>query len=346
VTSEDSEFELGPALEQLAGRVRPDADRTDVVFAHLRDRIAQTALRRGDPEGLQVAPAHPGQKREVGKIVSRLMSPLGTPTLFGASLVLVIGALAATFWSDRPSTIAARHTQTFTTGAAEQKQVVLRDGSQVVLGPATTLVVETGAADQLTAARVVGQALFTVHHAPNRLFHVHAGQTVVRVLGTTFSVRRYDSDAAARVAVVDGRVTVSGRGGRGSGTVLSAGMLAVIDSITTRITPKIDPNEQTGWVRGEIVFRRTPVCDVVSELGRVYDMDIRVTDSVLARQTLSWKLLTSQRSLSDVLEFLSITFDAHAVRTGRTITLVPGRLIVPPRSKPSSSSLSEPQYGK
>jgi len=230
--------------------------------------------------------------------------------------------------------------------------VTLPDGSTANLAPATTLVATIDPADGGTDVQVTGEAFFTVTHSTARPFRVHTEGAAVRVLGTTFSVRHYHTDHHARVVVADGRVALrTTRVTRGpvasSSYVLDKGALGVVDdSGNVQITPNATLDDYIDWTHGELVFHQTLVRDVMLELGRAYDVDMRVNDSTLAAQTLSWRLRMAHRSLSDVLEFLSTVLDAHPVRTGRVITLVPGRSAPTRHATPPSSSLTETQYGK
>jgi ferric-dicitrate binding protein FerR (iron transport regulator) len=104
--------------------------------------------------------------------------------------------------------------------------------------------------------------------------------------------------------------------------------------------------DYTGWTTGHLVFRETPIRDAVVEIGRAYDVDIRIADSALATRTLSWTVPVTQRSLTGVLEFLTDVLDAHLVRSGRVITIVPGRSSVRKRVDPRHLLTSESQYGK
>jgi transmembrane sensor len=239
---------------------------------------------------------------------------------------------------------------TYTTNGGQQATVTLADGSRALLGPATTLSVAMQPSDASLDVHVVGQALFTVIHHQRRSLRVHTDNAVVRVLGTTFMVRHYGTEPLTRVVVTEGRVSLSGvRADRatGSSQVLIASTLGTVnDSGQVEVVPHVAVDEYTGWATGKLVFRDTPARDAVIELGRAYGVDIRITDSTLAKRPLSWTVALSQRSLADVLEPLSAVLGAHPVRAGRLILLVPGRAASPRPVGPSPLLSSETQYGK
>ena len=88
--------------------------------------------------------------------------------------------------------------------------VRLLDGTIVVLAPASRL---TLAADYGEGERNVsldGAALFAVVHDSAHPFAVHAGNAVVRDVGTAFTVRADDDAGVVRIGVTEGAVSVDG----------------------------------------------------------------------------------------------------------------------------------------
>jgi transmembrane sensor len=240
--------------------------------------------------------------------------------------------------------------RSYATVAGQQATVTLADGSRALLGPATTLSITTQPSDASMDVHVIGQALFTVAHSQRRPFRVHTGHAVARVLGTTFMVRQYTTDHVARVVVTEGRVSLSsarGAAARTTSRVLLASMMGTVnDSGNVQVTPNIVAEDYTAWTTGHVVFNKTPAREAVVELSRVYGVDIRITDSTLATQQLTWTIPVAKQSLSVVLVSLVGLLDAHTVQTGRVITLVPGRSASRRPVRPITPSASERQYGK
>jgi transmembrane sensor len=243
--------------------------------------------------------------------------------------------------------------QRYATVAGQQRTVVLEDSSRVILAPSTVLTVEN-ASRQLRAS-VSGEALFIINHRPSVAFEVRAGRTTTRVLGTTFSVRRYPTERATRVVVTDGRVGVREGEQReqpaGEGApffVLDAHMVRFAnDSGVVRVIRNVDTKDYTAWTSGKLVFQEARVADIVAELQRAYAANIALSDSTLARNTLTFTVLVTKRSVEDVLEAMAATLDAHVVKSNRGFALVPG---VAPAAKKRlslpSTSHTEAQYGK
>lgn len=204
-------------------------------------------------------------------------------------------------------------------------EIDLSNQSKAVLGPATRLTVRREANSFYVT--VEGQAVFTVAHSSKTPFVVHTKQSITRVLGTTFLVRQYDTDRSARIVVSEGRVGVYGALGarlNESYSVLTANTLALVSDSGVSVTPNVVAIDYTAWATGEMVFNATPLRDVIADLSRVYDVDIRIADAALAELPINWSVQTTRYSLSQVLPELLLMLRAQAKESGRTITITPG----------------------
>jgi transmembrane sensor len=167
------------------------------------------------------------------------------------------------------------------TGAAEMTTVQLGDGSVVRLAPASRL--RVAQSDSTREVNLDGKAFFVVAKMPDRPFIVHTPVGSARVLGTKFELATDNKDL--RLVVVEGRVALTSgservevRGGEQSG---------VRNQQTLTPTPVSDASQIEQWVGKFLVFRSTPLRDAAREIERAYGTRVVVTDSVLARQTVT-----------------------------------------------------------
>jgi ferric-dicitrate binding protein FerR (iron transport regulator) len=174
----------------------------------------------------------------------------------------------------------------------------------------------------------------------------------VQVLGTSFGVRQYAGEPMTRVVVDDGRVLVKTRvhsSVPASPAVLASRMVAqVSDSIIT-VTSGITTREYTSWTQGVLVFNNVPLHNVVGELARAYGVDIRIADTVLAKQIIGIEISVTKHSINQVLGSMCHVTNAHYSYDGQSYVISPGRVATKsPRVAPSRYSFPQPeqQYGR
>jgi transmembrane sensor len=207
----------------------------------------------------------------------------------------------------------ARHqavATTYTTRNGERANITLSDGSTVVLNVASRLDVP---GDYLTGNRALhltGEALFTVAHHAGQPFRVIVGQDTTRDVGTTFLVRRYPTDRTTTVAVREGEVAVRS-------VIVSAAQQADVNATDVRVS--LVDSAQFSFASGVLTITGGLLPDVLPELDRWYDAEIRLGDPGLATRRLTGQYANG--SLADLAAILEMTFDVRVVRTGRTLTL-------------------------
>jgi transmembrane sensor len=179
--------------------------------------------------------------------------------------------------------------QTLATAVGQQRNVALADGSIITLN--TNTIVETDLSRRFRQIYLrKGEAHFQVAHNRSRPFLVHAGDAVVRAVGTEFEVR-LRPDQHVDIVVNEGRVEVQsaaqGAGpqvadasGHPSGTTraLRAGeRLATADYSVTEVSPA-ELSSEMAWREGAIIFDGQPLSEAIAEIERYTDARIIVSD--------------------------------------------------------------------
>ncbi len=201
----------------------------------------------------------------------------------------------------------------FATPAGSRSTVTLRDGTHLVLGPATRLRVPTDFGTSSRTVELDGQAYFAVVHNAAQPFAVRTTRAEVRDVGTTFSVRAYADDADGRVAVTEGKVRV--------GTAsLARGDLAVIDGGgRVAVRHGVDLTPYIAWTQGRLAFDGTPLRDVARELDRAFDVRITIADSGLAGDPVSGTF--DNESVDQVLDDITDVIGGDYERVGRAVAI-------------------------
>ena len=176
-------------------------------------------------------------------------------------------------------------TNVIVTDRGERREVALNDGSTVEVDPETRLRVKFN--DKTRDIWLeFGRALFKVAKNPNRPFEVHAGDAVVRAVGTLFGVDRQSNGVV--VTVAEGKVAVT----RGVADPMPVALVAnqqvtVRKSGSAEAPRKVDSTRALAWAAGRLVFENDPVSSVVAQFNRYNHVQIQVTDDAIAARPVS-----------------------------------------------------------
>ncbi len=229
----------------------------------------------------------------------------------------VAGLLVAAVFQGWMSSIRAHRAaamasmSTYTTPNGQLSSLTLPDGSTVVLNVSSRLEVPTTYNDRDRTVRLQGEAYFDVVADSKRPFIVVTPRSATRVLGTTFVVREYQTDTVTVVAVKTGEVAVQ------KVLVSSQQQVTINQDGMARLAPA--PRDFTTFTSGVLSLQKVPLSEAIVDLGRWYNVEIRINDAVLKTQEVTGKF--AMGSLNDLVAILQMTFDIRVVREGRVLTL-------------------------
>src|SRR5690606_31695883 len=155
----------------------------------------------------------------------------------------------------------------------------LPDGSVVWLNAESKLTFPATFADSARIVSLIGEAYFEVAKDPNRPFRVQVNDATVEVLGTHFNIENYSQNDVFKTTLVEGAVQVKKAG---HSQVLKPGQQAIVatkDAII-RIEDQVDTDKITAWKEGFFEFKNDAIDDILSQVGRWYQVDIRYMDGV------------------------------------------------------------------
>ena len=178
--------------------------------------------------------------------------------------------------------------ESYSTSIGETKEIVLSDGSMVTLNTDSKVLVhydKTRRQIQL----LQGEALFDVAKNKKRPFVVMAGDTQVRAVGTSFTVKflpRQPVQVLVREGVVEIKRPLVPQA---SPVRLAANALAVAPPeapISTEPVPRIQVTRNLAWREGRIAFDNETLANAAREFGRYSDVQIRIAPE-LENQTIT-----------------------------------------------------------
>jgi transmembrane sensor len=214
------------------------------------------------------------------------------PLWIAAAAAAAATGLAVAVWMNRGS-----ETQVLQTAVGQHRNVVLADGSVVSLN--TNTIVETNFGRDLRAIYLrKGEAHFEVTHDRSRPFLVHAGDAIVRAVGTEFEVR-LRADQHVDVLVNEGRVEVAPDVAEAPAAVavvnershpitiahaVNAGQ-ALSTATTNYAVVPVSPEQvssELAWREGAVVFDSAPLSEAIAEIQRYTDARIVISDASIA----------------------------------------------------------------
>lgn len=158
--------------------------------------------------------------------------------------------------------------------------LTLSDGSRVWLNAESRLTYPATFGTSERRVRLEGEAYFEVEPGKGR-FVVEAGDMSVRVLGTAFNVNAYKNETATRTTLVHGKVEVL-TAKDDLQRILAPGEQAIFDRGSRQLEVKqVNTDLYTRWIKGQFVFRDTPLRDIMRTLARWYEMEYEFTDPEL-----------------------------------------------------------------
>lgn len=161
------------------------------------------------------------------------------------------------------------------TSFGEKKQIVLPDGSKVVLNACSKLSYPEEFNDDVRTVELFGQAFFEVARNEAKPFLVKSNDIDIRVLGTEFDVKSYLGDEMASVAVKSGKVEVRFP----EATLrLKKDEQVLLNTTSGELNTKKGNKHVATWRHGNFNFNCTPIRDVARELERAYHCTIKFQD--------------------------------------------------------------------
>lgn len=181
---------------------------------------------------------------------------------------------------------------TYQTHVGGLEEAHLVDGSEITLGGRTKLMVTFSAAAR-SVKLVQGEAWFRVAHDPKWPFIVHAGDGVIRAVGTAFLVTR-DIDRVV-VTVTEGTVAVTAPPLASVSPTISRSAasrpllppirvtrgeeISYHDNGIVASVVHADANAATAWIRGRLIFDDEPLRYVIEDVNRYFPRHISATPS-------------------------------------------------------------------
>lgn len=199
---------------------------------------------------------------------------------------------------------------TIETPRGGQYQVILPDGSRVLLNAASSLTYPASFATlKERRVKLKGEAYFEVakvklkeHKVP---FVVETDKQEINVLGTHFNVNNYADEPAAKTTLIEGSVRIKSSGAQ---KLLTPGNQAI--SVGGRLTiAAANMEEVMAWKNGYFMFESEDIASVMRKISRWYDVEV-VFEGEVPTDTFGGTV-SRFSNVSKVLRKLELTKKVH-----------------------------------
>jgi ferric-dicitrate binding protein FerR (iron transport regulator) len=199
--------------------------------------------------------------------------------------------------------------KTVNSGSSAIETCQLSDGSVLFLNSASRVKFPEKFGKSSREVYFWGEAFFEIAHDQSRPFVIEAGETRIRVPGTSFDVKAYPTANTIEVTVNTGKVLFYhvDKNDQVLGEVtLIKGERGIYDRLKSRISKMSnDDLNYLSWKTGILHFEETPLSVVLNDISEKYNVSFNCSDADIA----GYKLTATfdNESLDSVLEVLKLT---------------------------------------
>ena len=241
---------------------------------------------------------------------TRVRRLLAHPLLRVAATLLVAALLSVASYEMVYHWGGTRQLVELSADSQQVRTIILPDGTLVSLNSNTRLEYPKRFGKNTREVTIEGEAFFEVSPNKDKPFIIHAGDAQIKVLGTSFNVSAYPNEKLMEVIVKTGKVQVFNKSmveNQPHELILNPGEKGtmVYSSNALLKTTNEDPNF-IAWKTHDLIFRATSLGEVISNLEKVYKVEIRLEDPQLSKLLLTAHF--NDNSLDFILKVIETTF--------------------------------------
>jgi transmembrane sensor len=220
--------------------------------------------------------------------------------LAAASVVLLIGVGVFLFRSQEKTIPLS------TIKSTTQKQIVLKDGSEITLLKGEFQYPEKFDAQKRLVYLKSGTAYFKIHKDSLHPFEIQCAKTSVTVLGTAFEIKQ--DNQHTYVSVNEGKVRFTTPSGT---SILTAGMFADYNAANQSLNTSAGfSKNQTAYATRQLSYNGSSVQTVVNDLKRFYPSFTMTISPTIAQCKISGDY-NLEEGLENILLVLAATLNAE-----------------------------------
>ena len=235
-----------------------------------------------------------------------------------AAVVLVFlgGYFAAT------QTLAPEKEVTLLTAKGHVGEFTLPDGTKVWLNSSSSVEYVAPFFSRQRRVKMEGEAYFEVEHDRRAPFVVSTNGLDIEVLGTRFNIRNDDNEHRVTTVLLEGAVKAYASGREQASVRLHPAQQLVFDTRThaMRLTDCPSAERSINWIDGRFCFEHDTFGEIVAELKRYYNVDIRFMDNRLRDMRFSGNFRVED-GIYHIMSVLQLTYKFNYRIVGNDIEL-------------------------
>lgn len=205
---------------------------------------------------------------------------------------------------------------TATTPRGGMYNVILPDGTRVILNAESSLKFPSSFKGKNRKVELSGEAYFEVYKDKLHPFIVESDGQTIEVLGTHFNVNSYEPRRDIKTTLLEGSVKVSGKNNE---LVLNPGEQSKLIAGQLR-AQSVDVEEAVSWKNGYFRFNDEKIVDVMQKIARWYNIEVVYKDQPTSEGFTG--TISRKSNISDVLDMLERTKIVHFDIEGRRVTVM------------------------
>lgn len=196
-----------------------------------------------------------------------------------------------------------------------QYEVILPDGTHVMLNAASSLTYPVIFSGSNRLVKLTGEAYFEVAKDKAHPFKVSSGTQTVTVLGTHFNINAYGDEAAVKTTLLEGSVAVAAGVAE---TRIVPGQQAILAANGQLSKKDVDPDKEVAWKNGLFSFDGDDLKTIMRQVSRWYNVDITYSGTLPNEKF--YGEITRSSKLADVLRIMELN-NIHFDIDGRNLTV-------------------------
>ena len=196
----------------------------------------------------------------------------------------------------------------------ETKTVTLPDDSQITLNSGSSVTYNRLYQYLDRDISLQGEAFFEVK-AGDLPFIVHTSNASVKVLGTSFNIRAWQDEPQPQTSVTltEGSLAFYPSGQPGSSVILKPGEMSSILNTNGTPTKPVEVSEERAlaWLDNQFAFEAMPFIQIIREIERRFDLNIRVQPKDVLFDTLTIyynKKVSAEQIIRDISQSKGLSY--------------------------------------